>query len=31
MDKYRAAKEYCKGRNWNFIVLTEDTIGNGLR
>ena len=31
MDKYSAAKEYCKGRNWNFIVLTEDTIGNGLR
>ena len=31
MDKYRAAKEYCQGRNWNFIVLTEDTIGNGLR
>jgi len=31
MDKYRAAKEYCEGRNWDFIVLTEDTIGNGLR
>ena len=31
MDKYKAAKEYCKGRNWNFIVLTEDTIGYGLR
>lgn len=31
LDKYRAAKEYCKNRGWNFIVLTEDTIGNGLR
>ena len=31
MDKYNAAKEYCEGRNWNFIVLTEDTILNGLR
>lgn len=31
MDKYVAAKEYCKNRNWQFIVLTEDTISNGLR
>ena len=31
MDKYNAAKEYCKNRNWQFIVLTEDTIKNGLR
>lgn len=31
MDKYNAAKTYCEGRNWNFIVLTEDTILNGLR
>lgn len=30
MDKYTAAKEYCAHRNWNFIVLTEDTIINGL-
>lgn len=30
MDKYNAAKNYCEGRGWNFIVLTEDTI-NGLR
>lgn len=31
MDKYNAAKNYCLGRGWNFIVLTEDTILNGLR
>lgn len=31
MDKYTAAKEYCKNRGWQFIVLTEDTILNGLR
>jgi len=30
LDKYTFAKEYCKNRNWNFIVLTEDSI-NGLR
>ena len=30
MDKYSAAKEYAAGRGWNFIVLTEDTIKNGL-
>lgn len=30
MDKYRAANEFCANRNWNFIVLTEDTINNGL-
>ena len=30
-DKYIAAKDYCEGRKWKFIVLTEDTIGNGLR
>jgi len=31
MDKYTAAKEYCQNRGWQFIVLTEDTISNGLR
>jgi hypothetical protein len=31
MDKYSAAKAYSESRNWNFIVLTEDTILNGLR
>lgn len=31
MDKYNAAKEFCEGRNYKFIVLTEDTIVNGLR
>jgi len=31
MDKYNAAKEFCDGRNYKFIVLTEDTILNGLR
>lgn len=31
MDKYNAAKTYCEGRSWNFIVLTEETILNGLR
>jgi hypothetical protein len=31
MDKYNAAKSYCEGRGWNFIVLTEDTMLNGLR
>lgn len=31
MDKYNAAKQYAEGRNWKFIVLTEDTIKNGLR
>lgn len=31
MDKYNAAKTYSEGRNWNFIVLTEETILNGLR
>ena len=31
MDKYNAARQYCKNRNWQFIVLTEDTIANGLR
>lgn len=30
MDKYNAAKEFCSQRNWNFIVLTEETIINGL-
>lgn len=30
MDKYNAAKEFCNQRNWNFIVLTEETIINGL-
>lgn len=30
MDKYNAAKEYAIGRGWRFIVLTEDTIKNGL-
>jgi len=30
LDKYTFAKEYSKNRNWNFIVLTEDSI-NGLR
>lgn len=29
MDKYIAAKAYCINRNWNFIVLTENSI-NGL-
>lgn len=31
MDKYEAAKQYATQRNWRFIVLTEDTIKNGLR
>jgi hypothetical protein len=31
MDKYNAAKQYAAERNWRFIVLTEDTIKNGLR
>lgn len=31
MDKYNAAKLYATERNWKFIVLTEDTIKNGLR
>ena len=31
MDKYNAAKEYCQNRNWQFIVLTEDTILNRLK
>ena len=31
MDKYNAAKQYADERNWKFIVLTEDTIKNGLR
>ena len=31
MDKYNAAKEYASNRGWNFIILTEDTINNGLR
>jgi len=31
MDKYNAAKEYASNRGWNFIILTEDTIKNGLR
>lgn len=30
-DKYIAAREYCENRGWHFIVLTEDTILNGLR
>jgi hypothetical protein len=30
MDKYNAAKEYAESRRWKFIVLTEDTIKNGL-
>ena len=30
MDKYNAAKEYAASRYWRFIVLTEDTIKNGL-
>ena len=30
MDKYNAAKQYAIERNWKFIVLTEDTIKNGL-
>lgn len=30
MDKYNAAKQFCEGLNMNFIVLTEDTIINGL-
>jgi hypothetical protein len=29
LDKYIAANEYCKGRNWKFQILTEKTI-NGL-
>jgi len=28
MDKYVAAKAYCKSREWGFIVLTEDSIKN---
>ena len=31
MDKYTAARQYCDTRGWQFIVLTEDTILNGLR
>jgi len=31
MDKYNAAKEYATSRGWNFIILTEETIKNGLR
>jgi hypothetical protein len=32
MDKYAAAVEFCEGRGYKFIVLTEDTIlKNGLR
>lgn len=31
MDKYNAAKEYATNRGWNFIILTEETIKNGLR
>lgn len=31
MDKYNSAKEYATNRGWKFIVLTEDTIKNGLR
>ena len=31
MDKYNAAKSYAEQRGWNFIILTEDTIKNGLR
>lgn len=31
MDKYKAAIEYCDGFGYKFIVLTEDTIKNGLR
>lgn len=31
MDKYNAAKQYAEERNWKFIVLTEDTIKNGLK
>jgi|TARA_B110000908_G_C10259029_1_gene457738 hypothetical protein len=30
MDKYNAAKTFSEGRGWKFIVLTEDTIKNGL-
>ena len=31
MDKYNAAKSYADQRGWDFIILTEDTIKNGLR
>jgi len=31
IDKYNAAKQYATERSWKFIVLTEDTIKNGLR
>lgn len=30
MDKYNAAKEYCENLGYKFVVLTEDTILNGL-
>jgi len=30
MDKYNAAKQFAEELNWKFIVLTEDTIKNGL-
>lgn len=25
--KWKAATEYCKDRNWKFVVLTEDDLG----
>jgi hypothetical protein len=28
LDKYIAAKIYCEQRNWNFQILTENTIKN---
>ena len=28
MDKYNSARTFCEGRDWHFIILTEDTLGN---
>jgi hypothetical protein len=25
--KWKAANEYCKDRNWKFVVVTEDDLG----
>jgi hypothetical protein len=25
--KWKAATEYCKDRNWKFMVITEDDLG----
>ena len=25
-EKWKSAKEFCKNRNWKFIILTEDDI-----